>query len=73
MLNDLKKKVIELNRIDKKIPEIKFDILQQPAFNKKFKLLIENISSFYEKDYTVKIYCSNKTQIKKISRYFRIK
>ena len=60
LLNDLKKfKVIELNRIDKKIPEIKFDIGQQPAFNKKFKLLIENISSF-KKDY-IKIYCVKNT------------
>ena len=73
LLNDLKKfKVIELNRIDKKIPEIKFDIGQQPAFNKKFKLLIENISSFYEKDYTVKIYCSNKTQIKRFQDIFEL-
>ena len=73
LLNDLKKfKIIELNRIDKKIPEIKFDISQQPAFNKKFKLLIENISSFYEKDYTVKIYCSNKTQIKRFQDIFEL-
>ena len=73
MLNDLKKfKIIELNRIDKKIPEIKFDIGQQPAFNKKFKLLIGNISSFYEKDYSVKIYCSNKTQIKRFQDIFEL-
>ena len=71
--NDLKKfKIIELNRTDKKIPQIKFSIGQQPAFNKKFKLLIENINSLHEKDYAIKIFCSNKTQIKRFHDIFQL-
>ena len=64
--------VIELNKIRSKNIHTQFNISPQPAFNKKFKLLIENISQFFKKEYSVKIYCSSKTQIKRFKDIFEL-
>ena len=64
--------VIELNKIGSNNIHFQFNISPQPAFNKKFKLLIENISKFHNKDYSVKIFCSNKTQIKRFKDIFEL-
>ena len=71
IIEDIKKfKVIELNKIDNLLPSINFNISQQPAFNKKFKLLIENITSLKNKGYTIRIFCSNNTQINRFKEIF---
>ena len=64
--------VIELNKIRSKNIHTQFNISPQPAFNKKFKLLIENISQFFKKEYSVKIFCSSKTQIKRFKDIFEL-
>ncbi|MDA8938269.1 transcription-repair coupling factor [Flavobacteriaceae bacterium] len=64
--------VIELNKIRSKNIHTQFNISPQPAFNKKFKLLIENISQFFNKEYSVKIFCSSKTQIKRFKDIFEL-
>jgi len=70
---DIKKfKIIELNKIDNQLPDINFNIVQQPAFNKKFKLLIENITNLNDKGYTIRIFCSNKTQITRFQEIFEL-
>ena len=64
--------VIELNKIGNNTINTQFNISPQPAFNKKFKLLIENISEYYNKEYSVKIFCSSKTQIKRFKDIFEL-
>ncbi|MDA9330242.1 transcription-repair coupling factor [bacterium] len=64
--------VIELNKIRSKNIHTQFNVSPQPAFNKKFKLLIENISQFFNKEYSVKIFCSSKTQIKRFKDIFEL-
>ena len=64
--------VIELNKIGNNNVHTQFNISPQPAFNKKFKLLIENISQYYNKKYSVKIFCSSKTQIRRFKDIFEL-
>jgi transcription-repair coupling factor (superfamily II helicase) len=70
---DIKKfKVIELNKIDNQTPDVNFNIAQQPAFNKKFNLLIENITTLNDQGYSIKIFCSNETQINRFQEIFEL-
>ena len=70
---DIKKfKVIELNKIDNQTPDVKFNIAQQPAFNKKFNLLIENITTLNDQGYSIRIFCSNETQINRFQEIFEL-
>ena len=64
--------VVELNKIGSNSIHTQFNISPQPAFNKKFKLLIENISEYHNKEYSVKIFCSNKIQIKRFKDIFEL-
>ena len=71
--NDLNEfKLIELDKINDRSPDIKFNIDQQPAFNKKFKFLLENLKSYHEKGYEVNIFCNNKNQIKRFKEIFEL-
>ncbi|MFL2636784.1 MAG: transcription-repair coupling factor [Flavobacteriaceae bacterium] len=71
--NDLNEfKLIELNKINDQSPDIIFNIDQQPAFNKKFKFLLENLKSYHEKGYEVNIFCNNKNQIKRFKEIFEL-
>ena len=73
LVQDLSKlSVVELNKIGSNSIHTQFNISPQPAFNKKFKLLIENISKYYKKEYSVKIFCSSKTQIKRFKDIFEL-
>ena len=42
----------------------------QPAFNKKFNLLIDDITNYSNKGYEIVIFCSSKNQIKRFSEIF---
>ena len=55
------KKLISVNNFDKKA-DIKFNILQQPAFNKRFEILNENLQKHALNNYKINIYFSNKEQ-----------
>ena len=73
LVQDLSKlSVVELNKIGSNSIHTQFNISPQPAFNKKFKLLIENISEYHNKEYSVKIFCSNKIQIKRFKDIFEL-
>ena len=73
LVQDLSKlSVVELNKIGSNSIHTQFNISPQPAFNKKFKLLIENISQYHNKEYSVKIFCSNKIQIKRFKDIFEL-
>jgi transcription-repair coupling factor (superfamily II helicase) len=47
-----------------------FNIIPQPAFNKKFDLLIENLISYKKKGYSIRIFCSSKNQINRFREIF---
>ena len=71
--NDLNEfKLIELNKINDQSPDIIFNIDQQPAFNKKFKFLLENLKSYHENGYEINIFCNNKNQIKRFKEIFEL-
>ena len=71
--NDLNEfKLIELNKINDQSPDIIFNIDQQPAFNKKFKFLLENLKSFHKNGYEINIFCNNKSQIKRFKEIFEL-
>ena len=71
--NDLNEfKLIELNKINDQSPEIIFNIDQQPAFNKKFKFLLENLKSYHKNGYEINIFCNNKNQIKRFKEIFEL-
>src|SRR5690348_15463282 len=50
--------------------EINFSIQQQPAFNRQFKLLIENLKSFEEKKYNIFIFAENPKQLERLHSIF---
>ncbi len=66
---DLKKfKTLEFNsKINK---SFSFGIKPQPAFNKKFDLLIETLIFYHKKNYQLKIFCNSKHQIKRFQEIF---
>jgi len=47
-----------------------FNIVPQPAFNKKFDLLVENLISYKKKEYSIRIFCSSKNQINRFREIF---
>ena len=47
-----------------------FNIIPQPAFNKKFDLLVENLISYKKKGYSIRIFCSSKNQINRFREIF---
>jgi len=51
--------------------EIHFSIQQQPAFNRRFNLLIENLKSFEEKKYNIYIFAENPKQLERLHSIFR--
>jgi transcription-repair coupling factor (superfamily II helicase) len=50
--------------------EISFSIQQQPAFNRQFKLLIENLKSFETKKYNLFIFAENPKQLERLHSIF---
>lgn len=50
--------------------EIHFFIQQQPAFNRQFKLLIENLKSFETKKYNIFIFAENPKQLERLHSIF---
>ena len=50
--------------------EIHFSITQQPAFNRQFKLLIENLKSFESKKYNLFIFAENPKQLERLHSIF---
>ncbi len=51
--------------------EIHFSIQQQPAFNRQFKLLIENLKSFESRKYNLFIFAENPKQLERLHSIFR--
>jgi transcription-repair coupling factor (superfamily II helicase) len=49
---------------------ISFSIQQQPAFNRQFKLLIENLKSFETKQYNLFIFAENPKQLERLHSIF---
>ena len=47
-----------------------FNTIPQPSFNKKFELLIENLTGYQNRGYSIKIYCSSKNQVKRFNDIF---
>ncbi|MFL2666435.1 MAG: transcription-repair coupling factor [Flavobacteriaceae bacterium] len=47
-----------------------FKTIPQPAFNKKFDLLIKELIQFHENNYSIKIFCSSKSQINRFNEIF---
>src|SRR6185312_11452139 len=50
--------------------DIHFSIEQQPAFNRQFKLLIENLKSFETKKYNIFIFAENPKQLERLHSIF---
>src|SRR6185437_9125672 len=50
--------------------EIQFSIQQQPAFNRQFKLLIENLKSFETKKYNIYLFAENPKQLERLHSIF---
>jgi transcription-repair coupling factor (superfamily II helicase) len=50
--------------------EIKFSIQQQPAFNRQFKLLMENLKSFETKKYNIYLFAENPKQLERLHSIF---
>ena len=70
LFQDLKKfSVIDLKG-DNSDKQINFNIIPQPAFNKKFNLLIENLNNYKEKGYSIRIFCSSENQINRFKEIF---
>ena len=51
--------------------EILFSVKQQPAFNRQFNLLIENLKSFEAKKYNLFIFAENPKQLERLHSIFR--
>jgi transcription-repair coupling factor (superfamily II helicase) len=49
---------------------ITFDITQQPAFNRQFKLLIENLKDYESKKYSIFIFAENPKQLERLHSIF---
>ena len=47
-----------------------FQTIPQPAFNKKFDLLIKDLIKFHANNYSIKIFCSSKNQINRFNEIF---
>ncbi|MDP4283324.1 MAG: transcription-repair coupling factor [Bacteroidota bacterium] len=51
--------------------EIKFSIQQQPAFNRQFKLLIDNLKDYESRKYNIFIFAENPKQLERLHSIFR--
>jgi len=51
-------------------PQALFQTIPQPAFNKKFDLLIKDLIKFHENNYSIKIFCSSENQINRFNEIF---
>ncbi|MEO8766469.1 MAG: transcription-repair coupling factor [Ginsengibacter sp.] len=51
--------------------KVSFAITQQPAFNRQFKLLIDNLKSFESKKYSLFIFADNPRQLERLHAIFR--
>ncbi len=51
--------------------DIQFSIQQQPAFNRQFNLLIENLKSFETKKYNIFIFAENPKQLERLHSIFK--
>ncbi len=60
--------IIEFKKKNKN--QITFKTTPQPSFNKKFNLLIKDLSDYSDKKYKIKIFCSSKSQIKRFNEIF---
>ena len=60
--------IIEFKKKNKN--QITFKTTPQPSFNKKFNLLIKDLSEYSDKKYKIKIFCSSKSQIKRFNEIF---
>ena len=47
-----------------------FETIPQPSFNKKFNLLIKNLTDYDNKGYKIKIFCTSKNQIRRFNEIF---
>ena len=63
------RKIISANNY-KKNPDIKYNIVQQPAFNKKFELLNKDLQDYSKKNYKINLYFSNKEQSNRFKEIF---
>ena len=52
------------------LPEIKFNTIAQPSFNKQFDLLIENLEEYHTAKFTNYIFCANDQQAKRFHDIF---
>ena len=51
--------------------DISFSIQQQPAFNRQFKLLIDNLKSFESRKYNIFIFAENPKQLERLHSIFK--
>ncbi len=51
--------------------EIHFSIQQQPAFNRQFKMLIDNLKNYESKKYNIFIFAENPKQLERLHSIFR--
>ncbi|PQJ68520.1 transcription-repair coupling factor [Polaribacter butkevichii] len=52
------------------LPEIKFNTIAQPSFNKQFNLLIDNLEEYHKAKFTSYIFCANDQQAKRFHDIF---
>ena len=52
------------------IPQINFNTITQPSFNKKFNLLIDNLEEYHKAGFTNYIFCANEQQAKRFQDIF---
>ena len=70
LLSDLNKFSVINLKGNKSEKQNAFNIIPQPAFNKKFDLLIKNLVSYKKKGYSISIFCSSKNQINRFKEIF---
>lgn len=51
--------------------EIRFSIQQQPAFNRQFQMLIDNLKNYESKKYNIFIFAENPKQLERLHSIFR--
>ena len=68
-VSTLEKSVIS-SETKKSVDEVSFDTVPQPAFNKQFNLLIENLNANYDKGFTNYIACVSEQQAKRFHDIF---
>ena len=64
------RKIIHLNNFNKDF-DIKLDIVQQPAFNKKFEILNDELKYYSSKNYKLNIYFSSKEQAERFHQIYQ--